>query len=67
MRLTVDLERCTGHGRCYELAPEVFAADDDDGHSILLVTGELPAEHEAAARRAVLNCPERAIDLVADG
>lgn len=63
MRLTLDRERCTGHGRCYALAPELFAADDDDGHGILLVTGDLPADLEAAARRAVLNCPERAIEL----
>jgi len=63
MRLTLDGERCTGHGRCYELAPELFAANDDDGHSILLVTGDLSADQEAAARRAVLNCPERALDL----
>lgn len=59
MRVSVDRERCTGHGRCYMLAPEVFEADDD-GHS--LVRSELvPAHLEDAARRAAANCPEDAI------
>jgi len=29
MRIVVDHEKCQGHGRCYDLAPEVFRADDD--------------------------------------
>ena len=27
-RVTVDADRCTGHGRCYTLAPDVFDADE---------------------------------------
>ena len=26
MRITLDRMRCTGHGRCYTVAPEVFVA-----------------------------------------
>ena len=29
MRLRIDAEMCTGHGRCYALAPEVFEPDED--------------------------------------
>ena len=29
MRIEVDVELCTGHGRCYSLAPEVYEADDE--------------------------------------
>ena len=31
MRVVIDTERCTGHGRCYSLAPAVFTDDDDEG------------------------------------
>jgi ferredoxin len=27
-RVSVDADRCTGHGRCYTLAPDVFDADE---------------------------------------
>jgi ferredoxin len=60
MRLTLDSEVCAGHGRCYELAPELFEPDDE-GHAVLLVDGELSSQDEAAAQVAVRNCPERAL------
>jgi ferredoxin len=60
-RVRVDADRCTGHGRCYTLAPDVFDADEV-GHSIVLVeevSGELE-EHAAVGEQ---NCPESAITL----
>ncbi len=62
MRIQIDNERCTGHGRCYALAPEVFEPDDE-GHSIVL-REEVPPELEAKARLGVDNCPEQAISIV---
>jgi ferredoxin len=62
VKVTVDMEACQGHGRCYDLAPDVFGADDE-GYAVLLVTGEVPAELEQQARAAGANCPERAITL----
>ena len=59
--VSVDPERCTGHGRCYTLAPDVFDADDL-GHSIVLideVSGEM-GRHAAIGEQ---NCPENAITL----
>lgn len=61
MRLAIDGERCTGHGRCYSLAPELFDSDDF-GHGTV-IHPEVPVGLEAAARRAVGNCPENAISL----
>lgn len=61
MRVRVDLQACTGHGRCYSLSPDVFTADDD-GHCVLLVE-EVPAELEAQARAGAQNCPEQAITV----
>jgi ferredoxin len=60
-RVIVDADRCTGHGRCYTLAPDVFDADEF-GHSIVLVEG-LSADLEAQAVSAEQNCPESAITL----
>jgi len=62
MRLTLVPELCAGHGRCYELAPELVEPDDE-GHALLLATGELPPEDETAAAAAVRNCPERALTI----
>lgn len=63
MKLRIDSEACTGHGRCYALAPELFDADDY-GHSVLL-QDDVPQDQADQARLAVANCPERAITLEA--
>ncbi len=59
MRVTVDEDRCAGHGMCLTLCPEVFDLTDD-GWAVA-DPEEVPAEHEEAAREAIDNCPERAI------
>jgi ferredoxin len=61
VKLRVDPERCVGHGRCYALAPEVFAADDF-GHCELLVE-DVDGPLLDQARLGVDNCPEQAITL----
>lgn len=61
MKVHIDREICTGHGRCYVLAPEVFESDDD-GYGMVIVE-EVPAGLEDAARRGVANCPESAISI----
>jgi ferredoxin len=63
MRVQIDSERCQGHGRCYDLVPDLFG-DDDEGFGTVLGDGAVPADKEREARLAVANCPERAIDLV---
>jgi ferredoxin len=63
MRVTVDAEVCTGHGRCYALAPEVFGPDDFGHCEILVPDGEVPDDLEAQARTGRDNCPELAISL----
>jgi ferredoxin len=59
MNVTVDDDRCGGHGVCVSICPEVFALTDD-GYARVLVS-EVPPEHEEAVRTAVKRCPERAI------
>ena len=56
MEIHLDTERCTGHGRCYSLAPELFDCDEM-GHSVLLAE-TVPAGLEDKARLAIDTCPE---------
>ena len=61
MKITVDADRCTGHGRCYTLAPDLLDCDDEGfvtlrGRSIDVADGPL-----TAARDAVAGCPEQAV------
>jgi ferredoxin len=60
--VVIDENLCTGHGRCYSLAPSVFEPDER-GQGLVTVS-ELDAELEEAAQVAVANCPERAIRIV---
>ena len=63
MKISVDPEKCTGHARCYGLAPDVFTVDDY-GLSSAVGDGSVPPELEDKARLAIANCPEYAIEVV---
>ncbi len=63
MKVRISPERCQGHGRCYDLAPELFG-DDEEGFGQILGDGVVPAGKDRDARLAVANCPERAVELV---
>jgi ferredoxin len=60
-RVSVDADLCTGHGRCYTLAPDVFDADEV-GHCVVRVE-DVSSELEAQAEAGEKNCPEQAITL----
>ena len=64
MRILIDEDRCSGHGRCYTLVPDLFDSDEQ-GHSVALV-GALTPDQLDGARSAARNCPEQAITLVDD-
>ena len=61
MKVVLDTQICTGHGRCYALAPEVFEPDDVGRCSI--VVAEPSPDQRDAARRAVASCPEEALRI----
>jgi ferredoxin len=63
VKVQISSERCQGHGRCYDLAPQLFG-DDDEGYGTVLGDGTVPPGTEDRARLAALNCPEHAIDLL---
>jgi ferredoxin len=61
MKVQVDPDLCTGHGRCYALAPDVFAPDDFGHCEVLVPVAEGPLADQA--RIGAENCPERAITI----
>lgn len=61
MKILLDEVACTGHGRCYALAPAVF--EPDDLGRCRLVIAEPTADLEHAARIAVASCPEDALSI----
>jgi ferredoxin len=61
----VDPDKCQGHARCFALAPELFDVDDY-GQSTVIGDGSVPEALEDKARLAVANCPEYAIEVIAD-
>jgi ferredoxin len=65
MKISINAERCQGHGRCYDLAPDIFG-EDEEGYGVVLGNGIVDAAGQAQARLAVLNCPESAIEVEGD-
>ena len=61
MKITVDPDRCSGHGVCVAECPELFRFSDDGWAEATV--DEVPEHLEAAARAAVTRCPERAITV----
>jgi ferredoxin len=65
-KLSVDESRCTGHGRCYTVAPTLLS-DDDEGFVTLRGSSmEITDDQLDDAEEAVAACPERAITLTRD-
>ena len=63
MKVQIDPERCQGHGRCYDLAPDLFG-DDEEGYGQVLGDGTVAPDQKRHAQLAVVNCPEHAIEVI---
>ena len=64
VKIIVDIDRCTGHGRCYAVAPDVYEPDDDGYCQHLLEP--VPPELRDRAVLGAANCPEAAITVIDD-
>lgn len=67
MRVHIDGETCTGHGRCAKYGPNVYRLDEVDGYNA--DRGTTITVPEGEERNAILGrkaCPERAITEVDD-
>ena len=61
MKVSIDLGKCSGHARCYDVDAELFRLDES-GYA-LQAEVEIPPGEEEKAQLAVSWCPERAISL----
>jgi ferredoxin len=59
--IVIDDAACVGHGRCFDLHPDMFT-HDEEGMPVLLAES-FAAEQRGAAQEAVNECPERALSL----
>jgi ferredoxin len=64
MKVKIDGELCTGHGRCGVVAPQFYKLDDNGYNAERGKTLPVPPELEAAATLGAKRCPERAITIV---
>jgi ferredoxin len=63
VRFTVDPVKCSGHGRCYTVAPRVYSSDDEGYNSERGVALPVPDGLEDEALAGAAGCPERAIQI----
>lgn len=64
MFISIDADKCMGHGRCYSTAPDLLS-DDDEG--FVAERGRcwaVPDEQLDRAYEAADSCPESAIELL---
>lgn len=66
MKLLIDPAICTGHGRCYQLAPDALGCDDEGYVTPRGEAVEFAADQRDLAEEIVGSCPERAITLISD-
>ena len=62
MRVSVDDQRCRGHGVCTTLCPDVFSLTED-GYAVAIAS-DVPTGLEAATQEAIQCCPEQAISEI---
>lgn len=66
MRLYVEGKLCSGQGRCYSVAPALFAPDDEGYNTRRDTVVDVAAEHEELGAKAARVCPEGAITVMAE-
>lgn len=64
MKVEIDDQLCSGHGRCFILAPEVYRLDDDGYNADRGQIIDVTPGYEDAAALGIRNCPEAAINTV---
>lgn len=66
MFITIDAEKCMGHGRCYAVAPTLLDDDEEGFVEQRGQTWEIAQGLENEAQEAMDACPESAIRLMQD-
>jgi ferredoxin len=66
MKVQIDQQRCRGHARCLDIAPDAFDFIDEEDRAIVVADGVLRTSVEDLMD-AQLECPEQAIHVEDDG
>jgi ferredoxin len=64
VKAKIDGTLCSGHGRCFVLADEVYDLDDDGYNAQRGEIVDVAPGNEDAARLGAENCPEAAITII---
>jgi ferredoxin len=64
MKVEIDSELCSGHGRCNTLAANVYRLDDEGYNADRGTVIDIAPDLEAAAGVGMRSCPESAISFV---
>jgi ferredoxin len=62
MQVTIS-DKCSGHGRCYAVAPDVYEVDEVGFNAMIGKTFEVGDDLAEQARLGAINCPEGAITV----
>jgi ferredoxin len=65
MKVQIDRQRCRGHARCLDIAPEAFDFLDEEDRAIVVDDG-VAHTSRAALFEAQEECPEQAIRVEND-
>jgi ferredoxin len=64
MHISIDADKCMGHGRCYAVAPSLLSDDDEGFVAERGKCWEVPSDLEGEAQDAADACPESAISIL---
>jgi len=64
MWISIDANKCMGHGRCYTVAPDLLSDDEEGFVAQRGQTWEVPDGLLGQAQEAAENCPEAAITVM---
>ena len=64
MIVKIDRDLCTGNGRCWHYAPDVYDLDDNGYNKRRGEQYNVPAGAEDDAQIGAASCPEQAITII---
>jgi ferredoxin len=65
VKVRINTSSCQGHGRCSDIAADLFG-EDAEGYGTVTGDGSVPPGRAGDARLAAENCPEQAIELIGE-
>jgi ferredoxin len=63
MKVQIDQQRCRGHARCLDIAPDAFDFIDEEDRAVVVDDGVRRTDVERLLE-ALEECPEQAISVV---